>query len=288
MSDNIENIIFSRFVKQPIPFEIITIQALYDRCEKSNFNLSNPHRIKFHALIIILEGTSKHFIDFNEYVLLPGTIIPLTKDQVHAFNNDCRVKGYVISFEESFITQSISEKNLFYFLHLYHTPSIDIGNENLPIIIKHITALFEIHNDLNNYLKAELIHTAFMTLVFQIKRLVNDPHEIFESKRFKDFFRFKVLLSQYYHESHNAEDYSKRLGVSYKYLNDICKEISNKTAKSFIDNWILLEIKRNISENKYTSKEIAYKMGFNEPSNFIRFFKKFTGTTPQKFQKSIH
>ena len=45
--------------------------------------------------------------------------------------------------------------------------------------------------------------------------------------------------------------------------------------------------KRNISENKYTSQEIAFKMGFKEPSNFIRFFKKFTGVTPNQFQEEM-
>jgi AraC-like DNA-binding protein len=75
--------------------------------------------------------------------------------------------------------------------------------------------------------------------------------------------------------------------VSYNYLNEISKEITNKTAKGFIDSWLLLEIKRNISEKKYTSQEIGFKMGFKEPSNFIRFFKKHTQLTPIQFQEKL-
>jgi AraC-like DNA-binding protein len=287
MQNTIENIIFSRFVAQEIPFEFITIKELYRRCHESAYDLSNPHRIKFHALIIITEGESTHTIDFKEEVLSPGVILPLTKDQVHAFNKDLTVKGYVISFEENFITQNISEKNLFHFLHIFHTPSILIGKENIAILNPFLQLLENLHMDANSAMKSETINSVFMGLLFQIKRFSIYQHKTFESKRFKDFIEFKQLITQYYPESHNAKDYADKLSVSYKYLNDICKQIGHKTAKAFLDNWILLEAKRNISENKYTSQEIAYKMGFNEPSNFIRFFKKFTNLTPNQFQKEL-
>ncbi|WP_299253574.1 helix-turn-helix domain-containing protein [uncultured Aquimarina sp.] len=287
MHNNIENIIFSRFVEQDIPFEFISIKELYRRCKESNYDLSNPHRIKFSALILITEGESFHTIDFKKEILSPGVILPLTKDQIHSFNKDLIVKGFVISFEENFITENISEKNLFHFLHIYHTPSILIGNENMANLTPLLQLLENLHLESNNIMKAEIINSVFIALLFQIKRLSIYQHKTFESQRFKDFIKFKQLITEFYHQSHNAKDYAKKLSVSYKYLNDICKQIGNKTAKAFLDSWILLEAKRNISENKYTSQEIAYKMGFKEPSNFIRFFKKFTDLTPNQFQKKL-
>lgn len=287
MRNDIENILFSRFVDQPIPFDFITIDEFYKKCSTNNYDSSNPHRIKFHALIIITEGESTHTIDFKEEILSPGVIIPLTKDQVHAFNKDITVKGIIISFEENFITQNISEQNLFHFLHIYHTRSILLGKENLSTLNPFLKALEDLHLDVNMTLKSEIIHSAFFSLLFQIKRLSIYQHKTFESKRFKDFIQYQQLITQYYTESHNVKDYAKKLSISYKYLNDVCKQIGNKTAKAFLDNWLLLEAKRNISENKYTSQEIAYQMGFKEPSNFIRFFKKFTNMTPNQFQKEF-
>ena len=285
MPTEIENIVFSRFVSQPIPFEIITIPELYKRCKKSAYDLSITHRIEFHALLIITEGSSKHSIDFKEFPLVPGMILPLTKGQVHSFAKECSIDGYVISFEERFITQHISEKNLFHFLHLYNEPSILLEPQKLTLLSPYIEILSTQLNDENQNLKSDFIHAAFITLLLHIKRLSFDGNKVYESKRFQDFLRFKQLLTEYYKESHNAKEYAQRMGISYKYLNDICKEISNKTAKAFIDSWLLLEIKRNISDGIYTSQEIAYHLGFNEHSNFIRFFKKFTGTTPTKYQQ---
>ncbi|WP_346882515.1 helix-turn-helix transcriptional regulator [uncultured Algibacter sp.] len=286
MPVEIENIIFSRFVKQTIPFEFISLHELYKRCKQHAFDLSNAHRIEFHALIIITKGEGTHSIDFKVQKLFPGVILPLTKEQVHAFEKQKNVSGFVISFEENLITQNISEQNLFHFLQLFHNPTILIGEENIKLLTPFLDLLQNIITNQNTNLKPELIKSIFMGLLFQIKRHSIYQHKIFESQRFKHFLAFKQLLTETYQDNHNAKDYAKKLSVSYKYLNDVCKEISNKTAKSFIDNWLLLEIKRNISEKKYGSQEIAFKMGFKEPSNFNRFFKKHTGLTPNQFKKN--
>lgn len=287
MTKDIENIIFSQFVNQPVPFELISISDLYARCSASEFDLSIPHRIEFHALVIVTEGKTKHTADFKEQVLFPGVILPLSKGQVHAFSKDVSVKGIVISFDESIITNNNSEKNLFHFLHLFNSPTIHIGSENLELLSPFITILKKELDNTNLNLKADFINIALMTLLLQIKRLSIYQHTIFESEHFKDFIRFKQLIIQHHKVNHNVKDYATMLFISYKHLNDICKEIAGKTAKVFLDNWILLEVKRNISEKKYTSQEIAFKMGFSEHSNFIRFFKKHTGTTPSKFRENF-
>ncbi len=287
MSNQIENIIFSRFVTQPIPFEFITIKELYKRCKENVYDLSIPHRIAFNALIIITQGRSFHDVDFKKTTLSPGTILPLSKNQVHAFNKELHVEGYIISFEENFITEHINETSLFHFLHIFDTPIITVSEENTAVLMPFLNILKALHNDSNSNMKGEIINAILMALLFQIKRLSSYQNEIYETKRFKDFIRFKQLIKEHYHESHNVKEYAKRLSVSYKYLNDICKQITNKTAKTFLDNWLLLEIKRNILEDKYSSQEIAFKMGFNEPSNFIRFFKKFTNSTPNQFLLSL-
>ncbi|MGY6649743.1 helix-turn-helix domain-containing protein [Wenyingzhuangia sp. IMCC45574] len=287
MKKEIENIPFSRFAKQDIPFELISIEELYTRVAESNFDLSKPHRIDFHALIIVLEGSSTHTIDFKEEALLPGTILPIKKGQVHSFHIKQKVAGYVIGFKDNFITQNINDKNLFHFLQIFHTINIQIGQENSNAILPVLVQIEGLMEDENKNLKAEIIHSSFMTLLFQIKRLACNKHTFFETERLKNFYLFKELIIENYSKFHNAKEYAKKLNVSYNYLNQICKEITNKTAKNFIDDWLLLEIKRNISENKYTSQEIAFKMGFKEPSNFIRFFKKHTKITPLQFQETL-
>lgn len=288
MEKEVENINFTRFVNQIVPFEFISITELYDRCSKHNYDLSIPHRIEFNALLIITKGESTHCVDFKKEPLSPGTVIPLTNGQIHSFEKKRTIEGHIITFEENFITDTISEKNLFHFLHLYHTPRLYIKPDEIATLSPFLTQLKNLHQESFTYMKSEILNVSFMTLLFQIKRLTFDQEKTVTNQRFKDYIEFKKQIATSYQDTHNIKDYASKLSVSYKYLNDICKQISNQTAKTFLDQWLLLEIKRSLLEKKYNSQEIAFKMGFKEPSNFIRFFKNYTGLTPNQFQENLN
>ena len=88
-------------------------------------------------------------------------------------------------------------------------------------------------------------------------------------------------------ESRNADFYAKKMNITYKHLNVICKEVVNITAKRFIDEFVILEAKRQLINSAVKSTELAFSLGFEEPTNFIKYFKKFTGLTPNRF-KILH
>ena len=60
------------------------------------------------------------------------------------------------------------------------------------------------------------------------------------------------------------------LGVSYHHLNKIVKAVTGRTAKAFIDNFIILECKRQLAVSDIPVKELTYLMGFDEPTNFVK------------------
>ena len=57
------------------------------------------------------------------------------------------------------------------------------------------------------------------------------------------------------------------------------------TAKQFIDAFVILEAKRLLINSEIKSTELAYSLGFEEPTNFVKYFKKHTGFTPNTFKK---
>ncbi len=124
---------------------------------KERIRSFDPHRIKFNALVIT-NGEGKHIVDFNEIALSTGVIVPLTKEQVHSFQKPLKGEGYVISFEEEFMIQNISEQNLFHFLQLFHSPSIMIGKENLNQLTPYFRLLQNTREDLNDNLYTSMIY----------------------------------------------------------------------------------------------------------------------------------
>lgn len=287
MANLIEDIYHSKVVPQPVPFEIISFESIYKRYASKNDHIYQCHRIHFNALLIVLSGKGTHNIDCKEHHIQSGTVMPLVKEQVHCFNKELEVEGLIITFTNEFITKNTSERDLFHFLQLYHSPVLQIDPENLRLLTPYIDLLFREQQSGSMYLKEELMKNIFLSLLIQLKRLTPLEHHTIDSQRFRDFIQFKQLIVKEFINTHNAKDYANTLGISYKYLNDICKEFSHKTAKAFIDNWLVLEIKRNLSEKKFSIKEIAFNTGFDEPTNLNRFFKKYTGETPGSFLQKI-
>jgi len=57
-----------------------------------------------------------------------------------------------------------------------------------------------------------------------------------------------------------------------------------KTAKEYIQSRIIVGAKRMLYFSDSSIKEIAFELGFQEPSNFNAFFKKCTGLSPGEFR----
>lgn len=287
MKNFIEDKYHADLVQRSIPFEIISFRALYNRHKNNLRDLTDCHRIQFNALFIITTGESIHSIDCQSFPLRRGTIIPLVKGQVHHFEKELKVDGMIITFTDQFITDSIAERDLFHFLQLYHSPTFSCNEKDIQHITILTDLLFKEQESSNHYLEVDSLRSIFLALGIQLRRIMPKQDSSKTSQRFMDFTYFKQALKNNYKETHNANDYAQKLNLSYKYLNAICKENSGLTAKAFIDNWVVLEIKRNIAENVDTIKEIAYNTGFDEPTNLIRFFKKHTRLTPKEYRTSL-
>ena len=77
------------------------------------------------------------------------------------------------------------------------------------------------------------------------------------------------------------------MSISSYQLNDITRNAVGKTASTLINEHILLEAKRHLLATPNQVKEIAGYLGYEDPSYFIRFFKKHTGVSPDVFRRNF-
>ena len=69
------------------------------------------------------------------------------------------------------------------------------------------------------------------------------------------------------------------------YLNTMAKRVSGFTARHHIQQRIVVEAKRQASWEGISLKEIAYRLGFDNPSHFSKFFKKTSGINFSEFKR---
>ncbi|HEV7380381.1 MAG TPA: helix-turn-helix transcriptional regulator [Dyadobacter sp.] len=76
-----------------------------------------------------------------------------------------------------------------------------------------------------------------------------------------------------------------QLSLSPRYLSDLLKQETGKTAMELIHMSLVSEAKNLLKTNKMGVAEIAYQLGFENASYFTRLFKKQTGQNPLEYRK---
>jgi AraC family transcriptional activator of pobA len=79
---------------------------------------------------------------------------------------------------------------------------------------------------------------------------------------------------------------ASKLNISTKYLSDILKQETGKTALELIHLYVISEAKNLLVEGEQSISEIAYKLGFENPPYFSRLFRKETGVSPKEYKNN--
>ena len=82
----------------------------------------------------------------------------------------------------------------------------------------------------------------------------------------------------------SASDFAEKLNIHVNHLNRAVKETAEKTTSEIIAERILQEAKILLRHSSWNVSEIAYSLGFTEPTHFNNFFKKHTKLSPMKFR----
>lgn len=76
---------------------------------------------------------------------------------------------------------------------------------------------------------------------------------------------------------------SSQLNLSSKYLSDLLKQETGKTALELIHLYVISEAKNMLVAGDRSISEVAYQLGFENPPYFTRLFKKEVGMSPKEF-----
>ncbi len=292
MKKGLPKIPFSKKSKTEIEFEIFSISSLFARQDRIDNQLDMPHYVDFYNIMYITRGTGAHYIDFKPYRYQKGSIIFVSRGQVHAFDVRSDVDGFVILFTDDFLSKHMIHSDILSMYGLYnydlHEPIIQPEETNEELFRKTVDEMYWEHLLSNNFAKEEILCLLLRLLLLRAERIkrILIPKEL-NTEWFDTFRAFKNHLEKKFTETRTAKEYAGMMGISYNYLNTACKSITGNTVKAFIDRFIILEAKRRLATSDISVKELTYALGFDEPTNFLKYFKKHTGQSPLQFKKQL-
>ena len=98
---------------------------------------------------------------------------------------------------------------------------------------------------------------------------------------------FKADLERDFRHAHHVGHYAQRLDIAERSLSRSTQRVLGQTAKDVITARVLLEAKRLLVYTSDPVAQIGYSLGFDEATNFAKFFRRETGMGLQAFRRSI-
>ena len=104
------------------------------------------------------------------------------------------------------------------------------------------------------------------------------------------FSRFCDLVVEHFRDSKEIQYYAALLDLHPKYLSRVIRTATNGvTPGQWIEQYVVTQAKRLIASNPELSlKQIAFELGFSEPTSFYRYFKRITGLTAKEYKLQIN
>lgn len=99
------------------------------------------------------------------------------------------------------------------------------------------------------------------------------------------FQRFQMLIEAHHAQHWTLLQYAEALDVTENRLNEICRRTAGKPSKRLVFDRQIQEARRLLIFTAASINEIGYRLGFNDPAYFSRFFTRETGTTPGRYRR---
>jgi len=290
--DSIPEVAFPNRLQKNFEFDVVTNHEVLRDNIPSTHNPFRPARLHFYSILFILKGEGKHFIDFKPYQYKRGSIIFIAKDQVHAFERNLKRKAIFFVFTEKFLEKSSLGSNLMQQINLYnyhlYPPILQLEESEISFfetLARRIRREFDAPED---FATEEIIASRLKVFLLLSERIRKKRTYVpVHSNYYPTFLAFQKLVKQHLSKNRKVQFYAQQLGISTKKLNRIVQEVIQKPVKEYIHEQLIMEIKRLLMNTDLSIKEIAYKTGFDEPTNFVKYFKKKTEMTPSAFRKEF-
>lgn len=238
------------------------------------------HRHDFFYILALKKGTGNHKIDFTSYEVGDHAVFFMRPGQVHQLTLKAESTGYLMQF-----------RNDFYYPHdqVSHQVLRKASNRNLyqldayrfQKLLSILTSIFQEYTDQQEKYQ-EVIQANLGIFFIELARQNSKSPSItvnpYMQERLEEFLE---LLETPIFNHKQVSHYADRMHLSPYQLNAITKATLGKTCSELINESIILESKRYLLATSNQVNQIAYHLGYEDVSYFIRFFKKHTGYSPE-------
>ena len=114
------------------------------------------------------------------------------------------------------------------------------------------------------------------------------PTEKNHDKRVEEIKTVLTYIKENYKEKIYIQDLARQVNMNAQYFCRFFKKSIGRSPMEYINEYRLKQSLRLLKETDLPVTEVCLECRYNNPGNFLRSFKKYTGTTPLQYRKEVN
>ena len=271
-------------------FEVLRLRDFNRRGLPDDHDPWKPHRVHFHALILFTEGQGTHGVDFVDHPVKAGTLVHVCANQIHYFGQTQELEAFMVIFLPAALptnllglSTSISSSISWSTIQYIWPSVVSLELAQAQMLQQHIE-LLETYKGMGDRQQAAAQYLLWSVIALASQVAVEA--EKYHSGQTIDprFLEFIELLEQSFESCRNVKWYAEQMNCSARTLYRICMETAGKSPKAITNERVMVEAQRRLIFGNTTVKEVGASLGFEETTNFVKFFRRLVGQNPDEFR----
>jgi AraC-like DNA-binding protein len=267
----IRSLPFRHGAKPHLGFEIFRLGDLFDRADRKALDhaLETPQRPEFHTVYVGTQGRGKLVVDFTPVPLGAGHVTVVARGRVQQFVVDRKVDAWMLLFAPERVGPHAVLSPT------WAEPALALRDKAIDALV---AAMVTEHARSSDAQQPAILDALLRALLLHCDRALGaSPAPV-------GLERFFTILERDFARTRSVAHYAKEAGISKRRLGELLAARTGKSTKQVVDERVVLECKRLLAHTEISVKELAAKVGFDEPTNLVKFFRHHTELTPLEFR----
>ena len=257
--------------------DILHVERIVDRAAGLDWTIGAHRHLHLHQVMLLTSGDIHLTLDGDQTSVQPPAIINLPRGTVHGFSFSSGTEGYVLTlpaddFPELFTPPAETAAAL---SRVFTLPAdAELRQRFEALAAAHAgTATF----------RRTLVRAEVTALIAQVTEKAQETQgeRVSVDPRIQ---RFAALVRDTMARPFSLQDLASALNMSPRHLGRLCKAETGLTPQRYYEAQRMREACRLLAYTGMTAQQIAYHLGFEDPSYFSRVFQRNLRLSPSAYR----
>lgn len=252
-----------------------------------------PSKIVACCLCYVVRGNLRATINLGEFnivandfvVLFPGSFL-----QIHRMSDDTLIsfEGYSSAFLKKVNFWKIISPIMQYVLR---NPVFSLNEQMGNFYRESFSIMMKAANFGHDFMTHSIAESALVVAVDMLANAISN--NMVKGVITKNTSRNQTIVGEFmqlalenYRSEHKISFYAHEASLTLSHFCSVISKTTGMTAQQIIMNLIIMDAKTQLKGTNASVQEVARSLGFSSPTTFNRYFKTYTGMTPQEYRNT--